>query len=1507
VRRKLVSSILAAVMVFTTVISNVSTVFAAENTTNNTTSTASGATDNIREIALSPGRDSSELNITWYSVKNSGDAEIQIAKKADYDGQTFPADKAQTFKGTKNDGNDGLTSNKVVATGIVKSTEYVYRVGDGTNWSQAYQYTSQNSSSYNFILAGDPQIGASGNIDNDKAGWVSTVNKATAAFPNSSFLLSVGDQVNNGGEVKGISNETEYLAYFAPEQFKGLPIAAIAGNHETYGAGHNTHFNMPNESTYGTVSSAPTSGGDYYYTYGNTLFMMINSNDVNSADHEAFMRDAIAKNPNATWKVASLHHSIYSSADHATDDDIISRRNSLPQVFTNLGIDVVLDGHDHCYTRTYQMVGNQPTNQVNDKKVSITNPSGTTYQDETIIKPTGVAYITTNSASGSKYYEMKQANTQSYYEAVKQQLHVPTFSNVEVSDNSITITTYRTDNMEKTDRYTIAKSEIKDEPTSNITDITFAPGSDPSELNFTWYSDVNTRDTEVQIAKKSDYTNGVFPVAKAKTFVGKKAQGNNNAVSNKATVKGLALGTEYVYRVGNGVTWSDTYNFTTQNPTDYNFLLAGDPQIGASGDINKDKNGWIDTLNKATSAFKNSSFLLSLGDQVNNGKEATGGNNEPEYSAYFAPEQFRNLPIVAFAGNHETSGKGHNTHFNVPNESTYGAVASSPDTGSDYYFTYGNTLFMVLNSNDTNTADHKTFMQDAMAKNPTATWKVVALHHSIYSSANHETDADIIARRNTMPQVYTELGIDVVLDGHDHCYTRTYQMVNNEAKVQDKDDKKTIANPSGAAYQDEKVTDPTGVLYITANSASGSKYYEFKEPNSSNYYEAVKQQFHVPTFSNVAVNGNSIIITTYRTDNMEVTDKYTIEKTSTKVSQVVNGDTNKVVDALNNTSEGSNITVDVSGSKTVDKAIFDSIKGKDKTVNFAQDGLQWTFNGKDITSPTKNIDMNVNVANVNNSSSSNKVAIAAKVGNAGATVISFANNGQLPGKATVKVKLDTQWLLDPTNANKKLYVYYYNETTKKLENIASGLSASNGYVQFNITHNSDYIISDKDISEPVAMSISDARAKASGSVVLTGIVTNVVGSNVFMQDDNAAICLNNTPKADLKRGDKITVTGDLSNYHGLIEITPKDLASVAVVSSNNNVIPKVLTISQANDSVQSQLVRLKGVTLKDINTSAASTIEDSTGSVVIYKMPELKDFKVGDKIDVVASVMKYDTTLELSVSSASDITKAGQVEANDVIAKIDSLPATLTLTDAQKVTDVGNAYNALSDDEKKLVTNLAKLTSAENTIAKLQSDKTASDAVIAKINAIPASITLADAAKITDARSAYNALTDDQKKLVANWAKLTSAEDTIGKLQADKTASDTVIGKINAIPASITLADASKVTDARKAYDTLSDDQKKLVTNISALTSAEDKLKAMQSTAPNSGNNNNNTNTNTNTGSPNTNNSSTSTSGSSNQSISSIPKTGAIIGTGVLLVIGAALIGTGVMFIRRNKNSQIAE
>lgn len=93
--------------------------------------------------------------------------------------------------------------------------------------------------------------------------------------------------------------------------------------------------------------------------------------------------------------------------------------------------------------------------------------------------------------------------------------------------------------------------------------------------------------------------------------------------------------------------------------------------------------------------------------------------------------------------------------------------------------------------------------------------------------------------------------------------------------------------------KDGKVTNPEGVLYITANSASGSKYYEIKEPDQNNYYEAVKWQEHVPTFSDVKVDDNNFTITTYRTDTMEAIDTYTITKTVSSLKQVRLGGLNR--------------------------------------------------------------------------------------------------------------------------------------------------------------------------------------------------------------------------------------------------------------------------------------------------------------------------------------------------------------------------------------------------------------------------------------------------------------------------------------------------------------------------------------------------------------------------------------------------------------------------------------
>ena len=202
--------------------------------------------------------------------------------------------------------------------------------------------------------------------------------------------------------------------------------------------------------------------------------------------------------------------------------------------------------------------------------------------------------------------------------------------------------------------------------------------------------------------------------------------------------------------------------------------------------------------------------------------------------------------------------------------------------------------------------------------------------------------------------------------------------------------------------------------------------------------------------------------------------------------------------------------------------------------------------------------------------------------------------------------------------------------------------------------------------------------------------------------------------------------------------------------------------------------------------------------------------------------------------------------ANAVIEKIDAI-GKVEYTDASKgkIDEANTAYDALTDEQKALVTNLDVLTTAQQTYdnlkaaaEKLAADKTKADAVIAKINAI-GTVEYTDACKgkIDEASTAYNALSADQKALVTNLDVLTTAKQTYDnlkaaadKLAADKAAANAVIAKINAIgKVEYTYACKDKIDDANNAYNDLTADQKALVSNLDVLTTAKqtyDNLKA---------------------------------------------------------------------------------
>ncbi len=327
---------------------------------------------------------------------------------------------------------------------------------------------------------------------------------------------------------------------------------------------------------------------------------------------------------------------------------------------------------------------------------------------------------------------------------------------------------------------------------------------------------------------------------------------------NQATMGNLEENTKYVYRVVNGDTISQIYDFTTKDfDGSYNFILAGDPQIGASGNAANDTSGWAKTLTDSVERF-DPNFILSAGDQVNT------ASNESQYSGYLEHEVLTTVPQATTVGNHDSGSNAYGQHFNLPNETGKGATSA----GSDYWYVYNNTLFMDINTNNTSTAEHKAFMEEAIAANPNIRWKVVVFHHSVYSVASHAVENSILQRREELTPVFDKLGIDVVLMGHDHVYVRSNIMKGMQV-VQD-------------TSQLTNVTDPDGTLYVTANSASGSKYYNIKTDINTDFV-AKMDQSKQRSISNIEVNEGSFKVTTYLYDtnnnDWQEIDNFTINKT----------------------------------------------------------------------------------------------------------------------------------------------------------------------------------------------------------------------------------------------------------------------------------------------------------------------------------------------------------------------------------------------------------------------------------------------------------------------------------------------------------------------------------------------------------------------------------------------------------------------------------------------------
>ncbi len=261
----------------------------------------------------------------------------------------------------------------------------------------------------------------------------------------------------------------------------------------------------------------------------------------------------------------------------------------------------------------------------------------------------------------------------------------------------------------------------------------------------------------------------------------------NDPVSHRHEVRleGLVPDTEYWYAVGtgDGHLWSQWAKFRTapKGSNDFSFVYMGDAQNGLYH--------WGDLLRKAFSARPDARFYIMAGDLVDRGNER---DNWDEFFHYTSGV-FDRRPVVPVIGNHEVQGRLRHPTLYLQLFSLLENGPIDVEAERAYFFNFGNVLFVVMDSN-LDPKSQSAWLR-AVLRDGNATWKIVVYHHPAYSAA---PDRDNQAIREHWVPIFDEMKVDLVLQGHDHSYLRTYPMRNDLVRREDEEGTVYVVSVSGA-------------------------------------------------------------------------------------------------------------------------------------------------------------------------------------------------------------------------------------------------------------------------------------------------------------------------------------------------------------------------------------------------------------------------------------------------------------------------------------------------------------------------------------------------------------------------------------------------------------------------------------------------------------------------------------------------------------------------------------
>lgn len=383
--------------------------------------------------------------------------------------------------------------------------------------------------------------------------------------------------------------------------------------------------------------------------------------------------------------------------------------------------------------------------------------------------------------------------------------------------------------------------------------VTMFPGNDESERYIAWYS--NTADGYIELESKN---------GKEKIDAESKASADGG-YRLCAVLKNLSVG-EYVYTCFSGDFISDSYSFEVENTDEITALFVTDIHM-AQEDENENSLSersyvYNETLSAAEKQAKKNGRKLDL--VVSAGDQASSGLTK-EYIALSSPKLMKEIPFAPAIGNHDRKSVGYKSYTYLPNEND---VTFKSYIGTDYWFRYGDVLFLMFDSCNTSMRAHHKFAKEATKANKDAKWIVASMHHDMFGGREAWLNTENTLLRFLWMPLFDRYGVDICLYGHSHYYSASNVIYKNKTSVN--------------LNEKNIVSDALGTVYLSGGSVNNYAPLSDDEGNvppvgenaAFTYLEAEE-----PLYTLLDFDENSLSVRSYTVDDGENFYSLTLEKT----------------------------------------------------------------------------------------------------------------------------------------------------------------------------------------------------------------------------------------------------------------------------------------------------------------------------------------------------------------------------------------------------------------------------------------------------------------------------------------------------------------------------------------------------------------------------------------------------------------------------------------------------